>query len=336
MVLYKYHIAGKRSETTRRYSIIQKDCTSHLESLSLLITNITYQTVEMNNSQITIRQDSIKRLDSLNQAIWDFGFTTQTLSELQKITKDIHHGSAIFERIPQAQQSGLSKGSEILTSAGIICRGCPGTESEIRAIYDTDDLIGEGLVQEIIVEKWAKIRGCWFEKPELYLSSISELRDYGTESEVFFDVSHFLVRKIISLKHYNILRLALDRIIIHNAIFPETFLKVLGFGRNTQGAFVIIAEQPYCSGTVLPEEERQLFMHGLGFEDAGEDYGMHLNYRTNDIYIGDLNDYNVIKGETGIFVIDADCRLNTPHLGCGGSYKIPQPSVDYSRPCAIL
>ncbi len=153
---------------------------------------------------------SSRKLDELNQAIWENGFTTQTLSGLVVLTKEINDGTTVFERIPQAQQPGLSKGSSVLTSAGIICRGCPRTESEIREIYHTDDLIGEGVIQEHLVESWARITGCWFEAPELFLSSICETKDYRTES----------------------------------------------------------------------------------------------------IYIGDLNEYNVIKGATGIHVIDADCRLN--------------------------
>lgn len=76
-------------------------------------------------------------------------------------------------------------------------------------------------------------------------------------------------------------------------------------------------------------------MYGLGFEDAGVDFGMHLNYRTDNLYIGDLNDYNLIKGETGIHVIDADCRLNVPTLGCGGSYIVPRPGIDFSKRCFL-
>ena len=279
---------------------------------------------------------STRKLDELNQAIWDSGFTTFTLSALSNIAQEVNHGTTLFERIPQAQQPGLSKGSSILTAAGIICRGCPGTESEVREIYHTDDLIGEGRIQEQLVEAWARIYGCWFEFPELYLSSLSEVKDYGTESVVYFDVDNFVVRKLISLKHYNVLRLALDRIIIHNAVFSDSAMKVLGFGRNEHQQFVVVIEQPYCAGTVVSEQERREFMYALGFEDAGSDYGMHLNFRTSSLYIGDLNDYNVIKGESGIHVIDADCRLNTPTLGCGGSYIIPHPHLDFSHPCAVF
>ena len=110
--------------------------------------------------------------ERLNQAIWDEGFTMQTLSELSAIAKEVYNGTTLFERIPQAQQSGLSRGSEILCAAAIICRGCPGTESENREIYRTADLIGDGRIQETFVEEWSRIVGCWFEDARLYLSSI--------------------------------------------------------------------------------------------------------------------------------------------------------------------
>ena len=254
----------------------------------------------------SIIEESSKRLDALNQDIWETGFTTQTLTELAKIVQEVNHSTTLFERIPQAQQPGLSKGSSVLTAAGIICRGCPGTESEVREIYDTDDLVGEGLIQERLVEIWARITGCWFEAPELYLSSLSEMKDFGTESEVYFDVESCTVRKLISLKHYNVLRLALDRVIIHNALFPDSCLKVLGYGRNQAGKFVIVVEQPYCEGGIVPEQECVAFMNGLGFEAAGGDYGMHLNFKTSHLYIG-----------------------------CGGTYIIPQVHVDFSKPCFL-
>ena len=70
------------------------------------------------------------------------------------------------------------------------------------------------------------------------------------------------------------------------------------------------------------------FMHKLGFEDAGEDFGMYLNYKTPDLYIGDLNEYNVLKHDNGaIFVFDCDCRLNVPTLGCGGTWRIQPTAV---------
>ena len=68
----------------------------------------------------------------------------------------------------------------------------------------------------------------------------------------------------------------------------------------------------------------------MGFSDAGEDYGMHLNYKTDSLYIGDLNEYNLLKhANGGIFVFDCDCRLNVPSLGCGGEWTIPSPLIRF-------
>lgn len=76
------------------------------------------------------------------------------------------------------------------------------------------------------------------------------------------------------------------------------------------------------------------FMHLLGFTDAGMDFDMHLNYKTDDLYIGDLNDYNLLKHKNGsIHIFDADCRLNTPTLGFGGKWTIPVPHIDFTVPC---
>lgn len=286
-------------------------------------------------SYIQKTAESIHHLDLLNQRIWESGFDTFSLKELDNVVQEIENGTKVFERIPQEQQPGLSKGSSILTAAAIICRGCPRTRSEVRKIYDTDDLIGEGAIQERLVEIWARIKGCWYEYPELYLAARSDVKDYGTESVVYFNVTTQIVSKLISLKHYNVLRLALDRIVIHNALFPNTYLKVIGFGRNQSNEFVVLAEQPYCEGDVVSEQERCDFMHKLGFRDAGMDYGMHLNYCTSNLYVGDLNDYNVIKGQNCIHVIDADCRLNTPYLGCDGNYLIPETQIDFSKKCFL-
>ena len=120
---------------------------------------------------------SIEKLNVLNQKILDEGFTTETLSDLSSLGKEVYNGTTLFERIPQAQQPGLSRGSTLLCEAAIICRGCPRTESEAREIYRTEDLIGEGRIQETLVEKWARIVSCWYEDARLYLSSISQAYD---------------------------------------------------------------------------------------------------------------------------------------------------------------
>lgn len=60
--------------------------------------------------------------------------------------------------------------------------------------------------------------------------------------------------------------------------FPNAYLKVIGFGRNANGDFGILVEQPYIEGDKVSENERMVFMYEMGFSDAGMDFDMHLNY----------------------------------------------------------
>ena len=110
--------------------------------------------------------------------------------------------------------------------------------------------------------------------------------------------------------------LALDRISLHNAYFPETRLTVLGFGRNTDNEFKIVVEQPFIKGERISEENINDFMRNMGFQLYN---ARNWTYATPEIYLSDMHDENVICSPSGtIFVIDCDIRINTPELRCGG------------------
>lgn len=110
--------------------------------------------------------------------------------------------------------------------------------------------------------------------------------------------------------------LALDRISLHNALFPETELHVLGFGRLEDGEFQVIVEQPYIKGVQMSDDEIATYAQNMGFKQINP---KNWTYATPEIYLSDLHDENVIRSEGGnIFVVDCDIRINTPELHCGG------------------
>jgi hypothetical protein len=111
--------------------------------------------------------------------------------------------------------------------------------------------------------------------------------------------------------------LALDRIALHNAYFPETRLTVLGFGRNIDGEFKILVEQPYIRGFHFSDAEIAEYMERMGFELKTPH---NWTYATPEIYLSDMHDENVIRSEDGpICVVDCDIRINTPELRQGGT-----------------
>lgn len=122
--------------------------------------------------------------------------------------------------------------------------------------------------------------------------------------------------KSIGLDYFIQPILALDRITLHNAYFPETTMTVLGFGRTNDGEFKIIVEQPFIEGTHVSDEEIADYMQKMGFELRSE---RNWTYATPDIYLSDMHDENVIRSSAGtIFVVDCDIRINTPELKQGG------------------
>ena len=122
--------------------------------------------------------------------------------------------------------------------------------------------------------------------------------------------------KAIGLDYFIQPILALDRISLHNTYFPETALKVLGFGRTADGDFKIVAEQPFIEGTHMSDEEIALFAEHIGFKLINPS---NWTFATPEIYLSDLHDENVIRSKEGnVFVVDCDIRINTPNFRCGG------------------
>ena len=110
--------------------------------------------------------------------------------------------------------------------------------------------------------------------------------------------------------------LALDRISLHNAYFPETRLTVLGFGKDSNNDFKIVVEQPFIKGERISDDEIAQFMEKMGFKLYNP---RNWTFATPEIYLSDMHDENVIRSQSGnIFVIDCDIRINTPELKCAG------------------
>jgi len=80
---------------------------------------------------------------------------------------------------------------------------------------------------------------------------------------------------------------------------------------------VVIVEQPFIQGFQITDSEIQEYAMRLGFRLINP---TNWTYATQDIYLSDLHDENIIKSANGnYFVLDCDIRINTPELKCGGT-----------------
>lgn len=166
-----------------------------------------------------------------------------------------------------------------------------------------------------MIEAWAKREGLWTDNVDESLSrNLGNEIAEGGEAKVY-DHGATLI-KSIGLDYYILPILALDRISLHNAYFPETRLNVIGFGRDAGNKFKIIAEQPFIEGGRMSDGEIQTFMANMGFALINP---RNWTYATPGIYLSDMHDENVIKSDAGtVFVVDCDIRINIPQLNANG------------------
>lgn len=95
---------------------------------------------------------------------------------------------------------------------------------------------------------------------------------------------------------------------------------VLGFGRNSEGEFMVIVTQTFFQGQSMTDEEISDYTESLGFKLVNP---RNWTYSTPEIYLSDMHDENVIRDKEGVvYVIDCDIRINTPELHADGTREL--------------
>ena len=252
---------------------------------------------------------------SINGIIAD-GFTSEGLQKLDHYAELFINGRLVYKRFSPFEQHGCAAGGATHVVATLIAATEIATDRGI-APYG-ENFKGEvecGACQAASIEQWARQTGCWTDCVDKALTlSLGEQIAEGGEAKVY-DHGATLV-KTIGLDYFVQPILALDRISLHNAYFPETKLTVLGFGRTETGEFKIVVEQPFVEGAHVTDSQIESYMKHMGFElrDA-----KNWTYATPDIYLSDMHDENVLQTTDGtIVVVDCDIRINVPELKQGG------------------
>ena len=244
------------------------------------------------------------------------GFTSEGLQMLDYYAELFTNGRLVYKRFSPFEQHGCATGGATHVIASLLAGADVAANSGVTGGLSFEEERQRGKAQECLIEKWAKTVNCWYDNvdeslPNLFGEQIAE----GGEAHVF---QHgFNLMKSIGLDYYIQPILALDRISLHNAFFPETRLTVVGFGRFRNGDFQIIVEQPYIQGSKISDSEIDSFAKNIGFALINP---RNWTYATPDIYLSDMHDENVIRSREGnIFVVDCDIRINVPELKSGGT-----------------
>ena len=284
-----------------------------------VVNNTINQQNQRYNNKSTEQLD--KSLDTIRSVIKSGKWTSESLTVLDNLIKDIENGKVTYKRFPQEASRGMYQGGTANATASILLSSNESSSGNaslsVSERYERDKR--QQPIQERIIESWAKAKSIWHDN----LDTINgkELFAEGGEAKVFANDGDTKVIKILSTEYFITPQFALDRITLHNTLFPEAALKITGFGRNSKGEFQFLVEQPFIQGTPATQAEIDRFITKAGFTKSTKDKGN--TFITDDLYVSDLHDENVIKTPNGnLIVIDADLRLNTPELNRNGKYMI--------------
>ena len=239
-------------------------------------------------------------LNAIYAAIAVDGFLAGTLQMIDNLTNDIQYGRKDFIGFTLPEHAGLCKGGSPLIGASIVTgyarrsfatggnaeisqRGCP-------ANWQIDE------VQEHLIEEWSKAKGLWFEHSDSIIQkNFGPMIAKGAEAKVYYKEGDPSVAKERA-SIYSTTQKALDAIALHNYLFPETAMKVIGFTRDSDGLLRIVLTQPYIRCLRLAtKQEIDDMVADKGFHDNGQ--GQGVNYISERLVLEDMHPANVFIDE---------------------------------------
>ncbi len=236
------------------------------------------------------------RLQHIFEVIAKDGFANNTLQEINNYIKDIQNGKEDFYRFNLSEHAGFCTAGAPLIGATIIA--CYATAS-FTAGSDAESSQGGSPAnwqidtrQEQLIEKWAKEANLWVEDSErILIDEYGPMIAQGAEAKVYYregDTSVIKERASI----YSTTLKALDAIVLHNNLFPETSMRVIGFTRDRDGLFRIILTQPYINCLRLATKtEIDDMVASKGFVDNRNGEG--VNYISDRLALEDMHPANV-------------------------------------------
>ena len=261
------------------------------------------------NFYIFAHKKDMKCIQDIYEAIENGGFTASTLQLIDEFVNDIENGSTDLPRFNQQEHSGLCKAGSALIGASVVASyaagsltagGHAGGGQNVPSSWEIDEL------QEKLIEQWAKASRLWVEaSDDIIRNGFGPMIAQGAEAKVYYrDGSPAVLKERASI--YSTTQKALDAIALHNYLFPETAMHVIGFTRDSDGLFRVILTQPYvrCKRLATKEEIDELATE-KGFRDNWS--GQGVNYISERLVLEDMHPANVFIDEVTSRAICIDC-----------------------------
>ena len=249
-------------------------------------------------------------LDDIYSAIATGGFSEEALQKIEDLTNDIRYGRKDFIGFTLSEHAGLCKGGAPLIGAIIVVGYA---RRSLTTGGNVESCQGDGPanwqideVQERLLEEWARAKGFWFENSDSIIQkSFGPMIAQGAEAKVYYKAGDPSVAKERT-SIYSTTNKALEAIALHNCLFPETAMRVIGFSRDSDSLLRIVLTQPYIRCQRLAtKEEIDAMVAEKGFHDNWQ--GQGINYISARLALEDMHPANVFIDELTGKPICIDC-----------------------------
>jgi hypothetical protein len=273
------------------------------------------------------------RVNLLSLLTPDGWFKTSSLQSLRDLGRRVQEGEATIRRLDPSEEQGRNDLGRRAVEASVLLGAGPragrGHEQADGGNGPGSDVHAQEVArQEVLLEQYARADGSWVEDYPKDVRGRSFM-DSGQEAEVFLDKGGKTVTKYIAFNAVDDITPLdfIDRLALHNTLFPDTRYELTGFSRNGLGHFVFQVQQRRITEgePVTREEVEEYLKDKLDLEprDSGKKLYSNRFYILDDVHLK-----NVIKGPDGtLFFIDPIPKLNTPEDGMGGVREYEPLSV---------
>ena len=248
-------------------------------------------------------------MELIHLSINNHGFSESTIQIINNFANDILDGESNLTQFNQKEHAGLCCAGEVLIGAYIVCNYARVSLTSSGDASESKRIPSNGAIdqlQEKLVQEWAEANQIWFPFAEEDIeSAYGKMIAQGAEAKVYYkdnDTSVIKLRTSI----YATLERAFESIVLHNALFPETPMHVIGFTRDQDGLFRTILTQPYIGCERLAtKEEIDLMVGNIGFLDNYN--GQGVNYISERLHLEDMHPANVFVDAISSKPVCIDC-----------------------------
>ena len=157
-------------------------------------------------------------------------------------------------------------------------------------------------VEQRAAEEFAKQNGLWIPMDQVF--ELGEPGPSGNENDTY--VSGTIIYKVNNLLNSGGIAKLLDKIILHNFIFPNTFYRFYGFaGYDGRSVMPVFTQRRIRNAHPATQIMIDTYMSALGFTKENDDG----RYSNDKYVVWDVVPRNVLTDEDGdMYVVDAEMK----------------------------